>query len=188
MPHIWLDCSPTTRKTEFLIIPKGYIAQSSGIVYSIERHLLYNPDSRVLIPNSAGKKDFCNKSLITQVRDIVESCILVSGVERTFLYRLILESLKNKWQIFSENSYNSIRVNFSWILLWFLFCRSTYFFFLILPFACKMATDLRKSSISWPKWPSIKIKNILFDSSWDDVSTHMCFKIIQYEFIYLFIF
>ena len=117
--------------------------------------------------------------MITQVRDIVESCILVSGVERTFLYRLILESLKNKWQIFSENSYNSIRVNFSWILLWFLFCWSTYFFFLILPFVCKMATDFRKSSISWPKWPSIKIKNILFDSSWDDVSTHMCFKIIR---------
>jgi hypothetical protein len=42
--HMWLDCLPTGRKTELLIISKSRIARYSGSAYSIEHHLLYNPE------------------------------------------------------------------------------------------------------------------------------------------------
>jgi len=35
------------------------------------------------------KKDFFDKSDVTKVIDIAQSCILVSGIERTLLYRLM---------------------------------------------------------------------------------------------------
>ena len=92
---------------------------------------------------------------------------------------MTLDWLKNNQLISGEKRYNSIRVNFCSILLWFLFCRSMYFFFLILPFVCKMAVCCRKSSIPSPKWPLIRIKNILFDSSRHGASIHVFLKTIR---------
>jgi hypothetical protein len=42
--HIRLQCTLSARKTELVIISKSRIARYSGMVYSIERRLLYNPD------------------------------------------------------------------------------------------------------------------------------------------------
>ncbi len=82
---------PKKKKGKKNLINLFYLRKINSILFSIVRseQILEILTYRVLRPSSAEKKNFFSKPFTTQVLDIVQNYILVSGIEQRFLYRLV---------------------------------------------------------------------------------------------------
>ena len=104
--HYSLNCNSTIATiifSVFIIFQKDYLLSHLTVLHYYYFHIFNSSFvyrccwsvSRASIPNSAAKTIGLSISIITQLADVVESRILFSGIERTFLNRFICHSLKD---------------------------------------------------------------------------------------------